>query len=558
MSESHYLEKKYVNTGIKKGEIFSKGGFNCGFWGEGRGPKPPKVTPGIFHKVLNWFTWRENYFGNFFTENSLFQDRSKITEYGVGGIIMDRFSYELIFYFIFAFLGLVLGGPKVVTPDKKPEIKPKEKEKDEEEGKTDEDKKKGGKDKKPPKAPINKKEAPLNKEIPSVTQPGIGSFFSCARFLTGYSLGMNLIFSGVLEILNHAWREEYNVPLLSTSFCVACAAVIISFMEYIYLLMVSLAGDAPVEIDDMASLKSGSVNGETRNNTRAPSKTNSDDGDGIVKVNKRGKDKFGFFLRGSLIFNHLSSAQKSSGGLKPGQKLNEPPLQNISVDTLSVYYMCVEYSAANMKKDYNKSSIAKIYNFLGLTRTLTVLLLVYWVDFSRIIQAWSFLTFNMIYLVLTMIVGDLLEFKGLVMFKELLFFLWSVIIVINAHDDISPTWELFIFWIFSLLTIIFRFLIMMIEIIIFIQVIQKACVKNSILNYKKNDIRVEESYVQQGYNEQNEPLETEERGLNYDKLIHDNIRSLAGSRVQGIDFKPKRLNKNKKKKKSKKKKKKEE
>jgi hypothetical protein len=282
---------------------------------------PAAKTPGFFHKILGWFKWKEPYFGQFFVQNQYFRDWSKITDYGVGQIFVDRFLVEFAFYLIFALLGFILGGPKVVKKEPSKDLKKTaptqaeiEPDSDEEnKKKKDEDAKKDGKDtkKKPPKAPKpaedKKKDPPKNADIPSVTQAGIGSFFSCARFLTGYSMGMNILFSGILEILNHAWRMEYNVPFLSISFGIACMAIVFILIEFVYLFMVSLAGEAPKEIDDMASLKSGQ-NSATRNNTRAPSKTNSDDGDGVVSVAKRGKvaDKIGFFLRGSLIFNNLT------------------------------------------------------------------------------------------------------------------------------------------------------------------------------------------------------------------------------------------------------------
>lgn len=74
--------------------------------------------------------------------------------------------------------------------------------------------------------------------------------------------------------------------------------------------MVSLAGEAPKEIDDMASLKSGSSEqSKNKNHTRAPSKNNSNEGDDVVQVAKRPKDKYGFFLRGSLIFQQQQKSK---------------------------------------------------------------------------------------------------------------------------------------------------------------------------------------------------------------------------------------------------------
>ena len=113
-------------------------------------------------------------------------------------------------------------------------------------------------------------------------------------------------------------------------------------------------------------------------------------------------------------------------------------------------------------------------------------------------------------------VAEHLEFKLSTTIKEILFLVWAIIIVINAHDDISPTWDLTTFWVLSILTIVCRFFIMAIEMSVFLTVVKNACIKNSLLNYKKDDIRVEEAYVQQGFNDHHEPLETEERGLNYD------------------------------------------
>jgi hypothetical protein len=349
--EIHYIERKYVNRALQKDILQTKGGFNCGFWGQGRGPFPGAPTPGFFHKILNFFTWREDYFGTFFTQYSVFKSRSKITEYGVGGLIMDRFFIEIILYFTFALLGLILGGPAVIKP-KKEDLDKLKKKIDEENGKRDSDKQKPGKDNpKPPKVPEKKLEVPKNSDIPSVTKPGLGSFFACARFLTGFTLGMNLIFSGVLEILNHTYRKEYNVPFLSASFGVACLVVVLCLLEYLYVMMVSMAGEAPKEIDDMASIKSGSTVSATRNQTPAPSRTSSDDSRRFFRLKKRAKKKIGFFLRGSVIFNNVGTKGQDTD-LKPGQKL-EKAVPNLTIDTLSVYYMCVEYSAANMKKSYS-------------------------------------------------------------------------------------------------------------------------------------------------------------------------------------------------------------
>lgn len=125
--EMHYFEGKYLKKEVYKGHLFDKGGFNTGFWGQGLSSEKAPTTPGLFHKILNWMNFKETYYGRFFTENSLFKDRFKITEYGIGNVIIDRFGIEFSFYIIFALLGLILGGPKVVNAPSKTSEKKEEK-----------------------------------------------------------------------------------------------------------------------------------------------------------------------------------------------------------------------------------------------------------------------------------------------------------------------------------------------------------------------------------------------------------------------------------------------
>lgn len=93
-----------------------------------------------------------------------------------------------------------------------------------------------------------------------------------------------------------------------------------------------------------------------------------------------------------------------------------------------------------------------------------------------------------------MIVGPYLEFKALVTVREVLFLLWSAIILLNALDDVKPRIDLFMFWILSLLTLILRFIIMAIEIVIFVKVLSKSFLKKMILDFKKSDLTISEMY----------------------------------------------------------------
>ena len=111
--EVHFLENKYIKDQFN--ENLKKGGFHCGFWGDGRNRSAQKPVYGFFHSMLNLIKWDEKYFGNFFEENRHFKEFSKITEYGIGSIILDRFFLELIVYTLVAILGLILGGTKATV-----------------------------------------------------------------------------------------------------------------------------------------------------------------------------------------------------------------------------------------------------------------------------------------------------------------------------------------------------------------------------------------------------------------------------------------------------------
>ena len=144
-----------------------------------------------------------------------------------------------------------------------------------------------------------------------------------------------------------------------------------------------------------------------------------------------------------MIFNtfNLNNDNRADPTDDNNKKTNQ--VNDLTVDTLSVYYICTEYSAANMNKDYTKSPTAKLYNFLVLIRTVIVLLVVLFLEDNRVIQAWIFLVVNFIYLLTTQLISEHLEFNVLTTIKEILFFTWSIIILVNAYDDIQPKIELF-------------------------------------------------------------------------------------------------------------------
>lgn len=170
--------------------------------------------------------------------------------------------WELGFYILFALLGSVLGGPKFVEQTK--EIP-------------------------------NTDGTQIDKKVGLVTQKGLGSFFSSARFVTGYTLGLNLIFSGLSEISNYFHRSKTfsnNKWVFILSIIMAILILVAIFAEYIYLLIVSLVGHTPQEVDLIASQLS-----EGGNPTKLVEKDNK-------QLSKNAKnDLIGFFINSSVLVN---------------------------------------------------------------------------------------------------------------------------------------------------------------------------------------------------------------------------------------------------------------
>lgn len=181
-----------------------------------------------------------------------------------------------------------------------------------------------------------------------------------------------------------------------------------------------------------------------------------------------------FFVRGSILFNPPKPENENEKSKPKVPEETEKKEFESDSDTLTVEYICREFSAGNMLKQYETSALAKIYNILAFGRTFVVVLLVCLLANQGLYQSWALLAINFVFLVLTMMVGQSLEFRVLVMVREVIFLFWSIMIVLNAIDDRKPKANLFFFWIISLLTLTFRFIIMVIELVIFVKVVQKS------------------------------------------------------------------------------------
>jgi hypothetical protein len=101
--------------------------------------------------------------------------------------------------------------------------------------------------------------------------------------------------------------------------------------------------------------------------------------------------------------------------------------------------------------------------------------------------------------------------------------------VINAHDDINPIWELTAFWGFSMTILFCRFIIMLTEIYLILWSINAASTKKPLIQAQEGS----EEYIQQGFDIDNKPVDTERVGINYDEIIHKKIQSNNNSKVWG-------------------------
>ncbi len=134
----------------------------------------------------------------------------------------------------------------------------------------------------------------------------------------------------------------------------------------------------------------------------------------------------------------------------------------------------MEYSGANLKIKPQAEKMTKAYNFLGLTRVIIVLASIYAFPKKGLIQALIFFVYNLAYLMLTIYISDKLVYKGLILVREYTFLFWSIFIMVNASDDLNPMWDIMSFWIISWISLALKTLIMIIEMIIFLDVIKIA------------------------------------------------------------------------------------
>jgi len=247
---------------------------------------------------------------------------------------------------------------------------------------------------------------------------------------------------------------------------------------------------------------------------------------------KEKKAKVPFFLNTSMIWEKMKNSMSLMSKIKTSQIPDE-----LSKYFLDFNNICQEFVGSYMGPNFHTSILAKLFHVTLLFRGLIIGCLICFVDDYRRIQAWSIFGLNTFIFLLTLPVGVHFEFRGLYIFQEFLYFLWGGLLVVNAHDDINPVWGLPVFWGISVTVLLCRFFIMLIDIYLILWSIVDAVEKKPLIEKEGGS----EEYIQQGFDVDNKPVDTERVGINYDAIIHNEIKSnrsnvWGNSLIQGVSM----------------------
>jgi hypothetical protein len=121
------------------------------------------------------------------------------------------------------------------------------------------------------------------------------------------------------------------------------------------------------------------------------------------------------------------------------------------------------------------TALSKSYHPLLFLRFLGLVCVILFLDGERRWQTWYFLAINLVYFLLTLSNMSHFLFPKIYLAEELLILVWSVILVLNAYDDINPWWGLNSFWIFSMFEMCSYVLIMLLEIFMVFTMLPLIC-----------------------------------------------------------------------------------
>lgn len=131
---------------------------------------------------------------------------------------------------------------------------------------------------------------------------------------------------------------------------------------------------------------------------------------------------------------------------------------------LRTTFIAHEMGGSYMKRGFEKKALCCFYLPAMFIRFTYIAYIIIFKDDNPQGQCINFLILNVIFLLITLGCSKYLMYKGLKLTQELLWIIWSILLICNALDDKQPEWDLGVFWLIMLGSMLCRFIIMVIEI----------------------------------------------------------------------------------------------
>lgn len=382
-----------------------------------------------------------------------------------------------------------------------------------------------------------------------------GKLFAGMRFIfvAATSLRVNLTF---LYLVVNYFKKDFRTNYIYVNYILSTIGFFLINIEMTRLLI--LAFFSKTVDEDEEENKDEKVDKESKKNEEEKDDTNNKEKEkkkSIIKLVKKNSVEESKVIKSKKIEKGDSLNQSPSKTFIHKSSINRVIDSFIKIkikkskagDDFDFYMLEInniinEYFSAHLSQNYSENFFARLYHILFIVRCYIILILLFMFENSRRTQAWIFFITNFVIIGFSVLSLKYFTFKILYIGQDSLYLLWSLILVINAHDDVNPSWGLTSFWIFSFIILISRFLIMLIDIYLLLFVlyahfhpeIENKKEEINEKNTKENPKEVINiSYVQEHFNKDNEPMETENRGLNYEVIIHNNLKTVEDSRVWG-------------------------
>ena len=209
----------------------------------------------------------------------------------------------------------------------------------------------------------------------------------------------------------------------------------------------------------------------------------------------------------------------------------QEPDEDPAFKILHITTLIAEFSSTHMHLDhFMESFLAKFYHSGLFLRFIAILMLiVFFEPRLRVLEAWIILGINFAFLAICVLISNFLKHKVIYLCEELLMTLWSVEMLVNAYDDIEPRFGLEAFWLFSVVYVFCLTFVMFFETVLVL--IHLNTIFRDYLVFDESD-KKDVDYRQYGFNMNEEPIVTENRGLNYSEII---VKGLGGGKGKGGD-----------------------